>query len=84
VGSPMDDGELQIVSNDDQPLPMVKSGPFDGDGIFSAALFRNPEARPTGVSRRMFYSGDLGLQVLMDTSIWSGELLNSSTLVAYI
>jgi acyl-coenzyme A synthetase/AMP-(fatty) acid ligase len=61
VGSPMDDGELQIVSNDDQPLPDGEVGAIRWRREFQARhYFRNPEASRRAFRGEWFYSGDLG------------------------
>ena len=64
---------------------MVKSGPFDGDGSFRRGItFETLKLADGRFAENGSIPATWVLQVLMDTSIWSGELLNSSTLVAYI
>lgn len=61
VGVPMDDGELQIVDDADQPLPDGEIGIIRWRREFQArSYFRNPEASRRSFRDDWYYPGDLG------------------------
>ena len=61
MGTPMDDGELQIVDDTDQPLPNGEIGIIRWRREFQArSYFRNPEASRRAFRDDWYYPGDMG------------------------